>query len=68
MARKPGGIPPAGVRFSDDDDANTLARSEWQLRHWPKEAILIEGINRPHEVQDNTSLPMGRSVVPAVAP
>ena len=57
---------PASVRPSNDDDANTLARSEWQVRDWPKKAILIERINRPHEKQDSTSLPMRRSVVPAV--
>ena len=55
MGRELGGIPPAGVRPSDDDDGNTLARSERQLRHWPKKAILIEGINRPHGAQDSTS-------------
>ena len=58
MGPKLGGIPAAGVRPSNDDDANTFARSKRQIRHWPKEPILIEGINRPHEVQDNTSLPM----------
>src|SRR5207247_534748 len=55
MSGEPGEIPPIRVRSSHNDDGNTLARSERQLGHRPKETVLIEGIDRPHEPQDSTS-------------
>ena len=55
MGGEPGEIPTAGVRPSNDDEGNTLARSQRQRGHRPKKAVLIECIDRAHEPEDSTS-------------
>jgi len=49
MGGEPAEIPAAGVRPSHNDDGYTLTRSERQVGYWPKKAVFIEGIDRPHE-------------------
>jgi len=49
-----GEIPATRVRPPNNDEGNTLTRSQRQRRHRPKETILVERINRAHEPEDST--------------
>jgi len=55
MGDEPGQIPASGVRPSNDDESNPLARAQRQRRHRSKEAVLIESIDRAHEAEDSTA-------------
>ncbi len=55
MGDELGPIPASGVRPSNDDDGNPLARAQRERRHRSKEAVLVESIDRAHEAEDGTS-------------
>jgi hypothetical protein len=51
----PSEIPATRVRPPNNDENNTLTRSQRQRRHRPKETVLVERINRAHEPEDSIS-------------